>query len=100
MDVLFPIFASSLLPVFDLAVIFFFKVAAARSAKSPWGWQPVGDKYMHSATRRAWWQTTQFCPKLRPPGYEHIIAFGNYVRCLVLKLPCAKDCSGKPTGFA
>jgi hypothetical protein len=26
--------------------------------------QPVGDKYVHSATRCAWWQTTQFCPAL------------------------------------
>jgi hypothetical protein len=28
--------------------------------------------------------------KLPPPGYENIIAKGNYVRCLVLKLPPRK----------
>jgi hypothetical protein len=44
-----------------------------------------GDKDVHSASLRAWRQTAQFARgKLRPPGYEHIIAKGNYVRCLVM----------------
>jgi hypothetical protein len=48
-----------------------------------------GDRYVYSATLRAWWQSTQFCPaKLRPQGFTHIIASGNYVPA---KLPPAKS---------
>jgi hypothetical protein len=37
------------------------RVSEAQSAKRPWGCRPVGDKDVHSASLRAWWQTTQFC---------------------------------------
>jgi hypothetical protein len=36
----------------------------------PVGRQPVGDSYVHSATRCAWWQTTQFCQnKIATDGF-------------------------------
>jgi hypothetical protein len=59
--------------------------------------QPVGDKDVHSALRAVpGGRVRNFVrTKLRPPGYEHIIAKGNYVRCLVLKLPPRKGLQRK-----
>jgi hypothetical protein len=53
-------------------------------------WQPVGDKDVHSASLRAWWQTTQFCQNkiatawLEPQNCRrqfcaHEIATGNFM---------------------
>jgi hypothetical protein len=60
---LFPFFASSALIVFDLAVNSFFKACRAGARKAR-GRQPVVDRDVHSASLHAWWQTTQFCPKI------------------------------------
>jgi hypothetical protein len=63
--------------------------------------QPVGDKYVHSATRCAWWQTPQFCQnKIAAAWLQHIIATGNYVPAAVAARQLLRAAAVRAPGIA